>query len=230
MTALLRRLRTIFGGILTASGALALLGLPADIWTWRNCLLQTGERCQPIRAALPATLADLSESLASPIDVRRAIEIGMLLVGVGLLVGPSLWALVMRRGAGAELADGEARIIEAQIERSVRLAASRDQAQQEFADLDVLRHEGWALRDNYRARKERRPSGPTAPATVPVHPYDGFEIDEWSGRVLARLKRVKPPALTDFFMGCDLSLPPPERLACWLERLEQIMAQVQRKY
>jgi hypothetical protein len=113
-----------------------------------------------------------------------------------------------------------------------RYAAVTDQTLRAAAEAvsGAEAHEGRAFRSTYQPKKSKPLGGHTGPATVPVEPYDGFKIDKWSGRVFATLKRMKPPALAKYFMSCDLSMPPLQRLECWLERLERIMTQVQRKY
>lgn len=118
---------------------------------------------------------------------------------------------------------------DARIAEELRRMEERSRAQEEFNEIDKLRHVGFALREKLRREAPglARPSGSTALATIPPVNHEHFEVSEWLGAVANALRRMKPPELAKYFERCSPSLAPLERLECLIERLETVLTQIQ---
>lgn len=192
---------------------------------WLSSLLGDSWTRALIASAMSLLYAALEGLSGAParIIVLRAVEVSvvcwfLLWIASWIL---AKWRMRMRLPPSKEF----------QIAQDLEALRLAHDTRRDIAELRDLLKEGMALHQFLIRRgpeTRRMPTGPTGPATVPVVPYNGFEGDEWSGRVWAKLKTMRPDEMERHFMSCSEN-EQPARLGCYIVRLQEILTALWRR-
>ena len=145
-------------------------------------------------------------------------------VVVSAVVAMLYYAYLRRRVRTAR--DDETK--EMRLARELRQERERERSKRDVQDLKTLLESGrLALAKLEREPERPKPSGSIGLAT-PVLPvrYRGFEMDEWSGYVIQKLKTMEPAELERYFAECVQTRKPVERGRCYLDHLEKIISRL----
>ena len=189
-------------------------GFPQSLFVWARCAYRRGDACAPFRQAIN----DMPSSLGT-LDPWRLFNVAFFIVCLMLWFG---WPGAMIRWASLRRHDGRER-----AERALATEDAEERLTWNIKDLERLLAEGRSIKPS----TERMWSGgDVSPAMPPGRiQYDGFEGDEWSGRVLVKLKAMNEKALEQYFQGCVDVRDARDRLTCWIERLTRILSELRNR-
>jgi|SRR5947209_6409738 len=185
----------------------------------------------------------LWEAYGAALRVRRVVPapvvewVSRTLADHSQVIWPILYVLVpaaivyyfhVRRRAGTGH-DGETE--DTCLAGELRRERERERRERDIRDLETLLESGRPLLARLEREPERpRPSGSIGLAS-PVLPvtYRGFEMDEWSGLVVQKLKGMEPRELESYFVECNRLPEPLERGRCYVSHLEGIIGRFRRR-
>ncbi len=190
-------------------------GFPQSLFVWARCVYWGGDACAPFRQAIN----DMPSSLWR-VDLWRLFDVALLIVCLMLLFGRP--RVTIRRPSLQRSHDPRER-----TERELATADAQERLTMNINDLERLVTEGREIKPS---RGTRWSGGDVSPAAPPVRlQYDGYEGDEWSGRVLVKLMAMNEKALEQYFQGCVEIRDAGDRLTCFIERLTRIITELRKR-
>jgi hypothetical protein len=175
-----------------------------------------------LQTAIDAPVADW---VTRAIAAHSGAAVAAPYVVVPAVAAVAYYAYVRRRAGTAHEEEAE----KTRLARELRREREGERRQRDINDLETLLESGrLALAKLERETERPRPSGSIGLATplLPVT-YRGFEVDEWSGYVIRKLKTMEPAELERYFVECVETRNPVERGRCYLGHLEKIISQLQ---
>jgi hypothetical protein len=206
-----RRVLGLFGSIYAVA---QMAGFPQSLVVWVRCAsYRSADACAPFRQAIN----DIPSSLRT-LDLWRLFNVALFIVCLMLLFG---WPMMIRWPTLRRHDRRE------KAERALATEDAQERLTWNIKDLDRLLAEGRSINPSM---EKMWTGGDVSPAMPPSRVrYEGFEGDEWSGRVLVKLKAMNEKAMEQYLQGCVDVRDARDRLTCWIERLTRILSELRNR-
>jgi hypothetical protein len=123
-------------------------------------------------------------------------------------------------GTAERFVEAEKGIRDARIQRAVLRAEEQERLKGLGAELTSLLDEGVALLMRLRGQP---PINDLSHVDVMRHQQNDTDVEIWCDKVASTLRGKWVPEEVRYFLNCSSKLPQVGRLACHLERLDQVM-------